>query len=126
MTAQARIENLYRMNPGSYPILKVLMETSEEYKQAPGRQMYMLEELFDLGCRSPFLYLAAYEKMETEAGYLKKLSPFMVQVLHYAARYGKLNEELTMRIGHLSEYVKNFQPVIYRLLVKCYEGLSWQ
>lgn len=122
MTAQARIENLYRMNPGSYPILKVLMETSEEYKQAPGRQMYMLEELFDLGCRSPFLYLAAYEKMETEAGYLKKLSPFMVQVLHYAARYGKLNEELTMRIGHLSEYVKNFQPVIYRLLVKCYEA----
>ena len=60
MTAQARIENLYRMNPGSYPILKVLMETSEEYKQAPGRRMYMLEELFDLGCRSPFLYLAAY------------------------------------------------------------------
>lgn len=46
----------------------------------------------------------------------------MVQVLHYAARYGKLNEELTMRIGHLSEYVKNFQPVIYRLLVKCYEA----
>ena len=66
--------------------------------------------------------LAAYEKMETEAGYLKKLSPFMVQVLQYAARYGKLNEELTMRIGHLSEYVKNFQPVIYRLLVKCYEA----
>ena len=55
------------MNPGSYPILKVLMETSEEYKQAPGRQMYMLEELFDLGCRSPFLYLAAYEKMETRS-----------------------------------------------------------
>ena len=41
------------MNPGSYPILKVLMETSEEYKQAPGRQMYMLEELFDLGMQKP-------------------------------------------------------------------------
>ena len=122
MTAQTRIENLYRMNPGSYSILRVLMDTSEEYRHAPGRQMYMLEELFDLGCRSPFLYLAAYEKLEKEAGYLKKLSPFMVQVLHYAARHGRLNEELTMRIGHLSEYVKNFQPVIYRLLVKCYEA----
>ena len=86
MTAQTRIENLYRMNPGSYSILRVLMDTSEEYRHAPGRQMYMLEELFDLGCRSPFLYLAAYEKLEKEAGYLKKLSPFMVQVLHYAAR----------------------------------------
>lgn len=122
MTAQTRIENLYRMNPGSYSILRVLMDTSEEYRHAPGRQMYMLEELFDLGCRSPFLYLAAYEKLEKEAGYLKKLSPFMVQVLHYVARHGRLNEELTMRIGHLSEYVKNFQPVIYRLLVKCYEA----
>ena len=122
MTAQTRIENLYRMNPGSYSILRVLMDTSEEYRHAPGRQMYMLEELFDLGCRSPFLYLATYEKLEKEAGYLKKLSPFMVQVLHYAARHGRLNEELTMRIGHLSEYVKNFQPVIYRLLVKCYEA----
>lgn len=121
-TAQMRIENLFRMNPGSFPILKVLMEVSEEYNHTPGKQMYLMEEVFQLGCRSPFLYLTAYKKLEQEAGFLKKLSPFMVQVLQFAARHGKLKEELTMRIGHLSEYVKNFQPAIYHLLESCYEA----
>ena len=45
----------------------------------------------------------------------------MVQVLHYAASRGKLTSELALRIGHLAEYVKNFSPMIYRLLVSCYE-----
>ncbi|MBS6196352.1 MAG: hypothetical protein KH828_12310 [Clostridiales bacterium] len=120
--ADSRVANLYQMNPGSRILLSVLFEISEEYKNSDARQLYMLEEIHRLGCTSPFLYLDAYEKIAKEESHLKKLSPFMVQVLSYAAKHGMLTEELTLRIGHLSEYVKTFRPVLYRLLVRCYEA----
>lgn len=122
--AESRISNLYLMNPGSRILLAVLFETSEEYKNSSAKQLYMMEEVYRLGCRSPFLYLDAYEKIAKEENHLKKLSPFMVQVLSYAAKHGRLTQELTLRIGHLSEYVKTFQPVIYHLLEHCYEVSS--
>lgn len=119
--ASDRIANLYRMNPGSRILLDVLLKTEEEYRNSTARQLYMMEEIYRLGCTSPFLYLDAYEKISQEESYLKKLSPFMVQVLSYGAKNSCLTEELTLRIGHLSEYVKSFQKSIYRLLVQCYE-----
>jgi hypothetical protein len=120
--ARERVANLYQMNPGSRVILSVLLETAEEYRASTARQLYMMEQVYQFGCTSPFLYLDAYERIAAEEGHLKKLSPFMVQVLRYAAKHGKLTQELTLRIGHLSEYVKTFQPAIYKLLVSCYEA----
>lgn len=122
-TAQARdrIANLCRMNPGNYIMLAILLD-SEEYSNLSARRLYMMEEVYQFGCTSPFLYMDAYEILSREENNLKKLSPFMVQVLHFAAKNGKLTEELTLRIGHLTEYVKSFQPMIYRLLVSCYEA----
>lgn len=117
-----KLEMAWRMNPGSWVLLKALMETSEEYRCAPAKRLYRMDEMFQLGCRSPFMYLDAYELIREDENQLKKLSPFMVQVLSYAASHGLLTESLTLRIGHLSEYVKSFQPLIYRLLEDCYEA----
>lgn len=119
--AQERIANLYRMNPGSRILLSLLLDT-EEYRNSGTKKLYMMEELFEMGCSSPFLYLDACDILVKEENNLKKLSPFMAQVLHFAAKHGKLTQELTLRIGHLSEYVKSYKPMIYELLVSCYEA----
>lgn len=119
--ARSRVETLHRMQPNSWILLKAYMEMEEEYKTSAARQLYMYEELFEVGCVSPFLYIEAYKILEKEESQLKKLSPFMIQVLSYGTRYGKMTEELTMRIGHLSGYVKQFQNSLYRLMVNCYE-----
>ena len=120
-SAKERIATLHRMHPGSRVILSVIM-SEEEYRKSAAKQLYMLEELYQFGCTSPFLYLDAYDLIEKEENNLKKLSPFMVQVLNFAAKHGKLTQELTLRIGHLSEYVKVYRPMIYELLVSCYEA----
>ncbi len=116
-----RVGTLYRMKPNSRILLKCLFAVDGEYKNSPAKRLYMMEELFSLGCTSPFLYLDACREMEKDENQLKKLSPFMVQALGFAAKHGLLTEGLTLRIGHLSEYVKNFSGAVYRLLVSCYE-----
>lgn len=120
--AVERVRTLHRMEPGSRIILNALMELDEEYQGANHKKLYKMENLYDLGCNSPFLYLDAYEILMREPGHLKKLSPFYVQVLTYAAKHGKLTRELADRVGHLSGYVKEFQEMLYRLLVSCYES----
>lgn len=119
--AEDRIINLFQMNPGSRILLEMILQM-EDCQISNARKLFMMEEVFKLGCTSPFLYLDALEILRSEANNLKKLSPFMVQVLHYAASRGKLTSELALRIGHLAEYVKNFSPMIYQLLVSCYEA----
>lgn len=116
-----RIVSLYQRNPGNWTLLEAILKTDEEYKRSSAKQLYRMEEAFELGCRSPFLYLEALEKLVKEEHQLKKLSPFMLQVLAFGAKHRKLTQELILRIGHLSAYVKNFQPLVYQLLVDCYE-----
>lgn len=119
--APNRVETLYHMCPNSYILLEAYMELVERGKISSAKRLYLYEETFERGCISPFLYQAAFEILEKDASQLKKLSPFMIQVLSYGVKHGRMTAELTMRIGHLSEYVKQYQNNVYHLLVKCYE-----
>lgn len=121
LKAQERIVTLFRMNPGSRILMECVLATQSEYQTSHAKQLYVMEQVFSMGCTSPFLYLDAYEILKNEENQLRKLTPFIIQVLSYAAKHGKLTQELALRIGHLSEYEKNFRPVLYGLLKKCYE-----
>ncbi len=116
-----RVEALYHMCPNSLVLAEAYLELVERGKNSPTKCLLAYEEVFEKGCTSPFLYQMTFDILEKDANQLKKLSPFMIQVLSYAVKRGKITAELTMRIGHLSEYVKYFQNNVYQLLVKCYE-----
>ncbi len=115
-----RIDTLFRKNPNSLILAEASLELVERGKNSPTKCLCTYEEIFEKGCSSPFLYQMTYDILEKDANYLKKLSPFMIQVLSYAVKHGKMTVELAARIGHLSEYVKGFQKNVYQLLTKCY------
>ncbi len=116
-----RVETLFHMCPNSFILAEVYLELVERAKNSPLKCLCLYEELFEKGCTSPFLYQATFDILCKDVNQLKKLSPFMIQVLSYAVKHGKMLIELAVRIGHLSEYVKVFQNNVYQLLTKCYE-----
>lgn len=118
---RARLRNLYQMNPYSRILMEITFLTDPEYQTSHAKQLYVMEKVYEMGCRSPFLYLDAYELIRQDERNLKKLSPFMTQVLYYLAKHGKLTKEMSFRIGHLCEFEKNFQQILYKLLSRCYE-----
>ena len=81
-----------------------------------------MEEQFERGCRSPLLYLEAWQCVCEDMSVLHRLSGFWVQVFLYAGRAGLLTEELVMRFAYLSGYEKNFNPSLYRSLAMGYEA----
>ena len=81
-----RIRSLYRRNPESLVLLTILLHEDEEIKNSPVKQLHLMEQQYELGCRSPFLYLEAYEIIRKDENQFKKLSPFMIQVLAFAGK----------------------------------------
>lgn len=118
--AKERVAGLYQRNPGSFLILESLFLLDSQMERMDKRRLFMLKELFDVGCRSPFLYLEVYEIMKKDAGNSQRLDSFTIQVMHFAARYQILTKELAFRICHLTDSVKNFQKSIYQLLKYAY------
>lgn len=119
--AKERVTALYQRNPGSFLILEALFWLDSQLAHMDKRRLFMLKELFDLGCRSPFLYLEVYRILQKDEGSFQKLDAFTIQVMHFAARYQILSKELAFRICHLTDSVRNFQKSIYQLLQYAYK-----
>lgn len=115
------MDSLYRMNQGSILLLLLLLRMDHSLGQSPVKQLYILERQFEIGCTSPLLYLEAAKILQKDESHLKKLSPFMIQTLVFASRYGLLNQELGMRISYMAAHEKKFRQSIYRILAACYE-----
>ena len=116
-----RIESLYRRNQNSFMLLWLLIQVNEEFAKTPTRQLFMLERQYEMGCNSPFLYLEATKIIIANESLLKKLSPFMIQIISFARKYNMLTEQMAMRIAYLSMHEKRFSEILYRILENCYD-----
>lgn len=117
----ARLAGLYRQKPESLVLLLILMQEDDSYRVSLAKQLYAMERLFQMGCTSPFLYLSAYEVLKKQEGQLRKMSPFMIQVLRFAQRYGILSEAILKRAAYLTGHLKAFDTGVYEFLSRGYE-----
>lgn len=116
-----KLYSLQKRRPDSFLLLKLYLSEEEEFKNAPAKQLYRMEKLFEIGGISPFLYLSACELLIRDDGLLCKLSDFMIQVLRFALRHDVLTRELVQRAAYLSGHEKTFRRPLYLLLGSGYE-----
>lgn len=116
-----RLNHLYQRQQYSFTLLWILLQVDPEMNSTPLKRLYVLEHQYELGCRSPFLYMEAYQMLIKDGGLLRKLTPFMIQVLVFAKKKGMYTEILAERCAYLSGYTKNFSKHVYELLVYAYE-----
>lgn len=120
--ALRRIQNFYMQKEDSLLLFQILMKTDPALSSSASRNVFMMEEQFERGCRSPILYLEAWEYIGRDMSLLHRLSRFWVQVFLFAGKQGLLTEELVMRMAYLSGYEKNFNESLYRALALGYEA----
>lgn len=115
-----KIKAYLQQKPDDYCLLWILMQEDEACRDIPIQQLHFMEQSFERGCRSPFLYLGALQLLERQEGLLRKLSPFTIQVLSFAGKQGVLGEPLLKRAAYLSDNLKEYNPAVYRMLEKGY------
>lgn len=119
--ALRKLRNFHMQKEDSFTLLWALLRKDPELCQSSSKAIFMMEELYEKGCKSPFLYLEAWELVSRNISLLHRLNGFWVQVFLFAAKRDLLTQELAMRIAYLSGYEKNYNESLYRVLAKGYE-----
>ncbi len=117
-----KIRAYVQEKPDDYYLMKILMEEDEAYQHAPYQQLRLLEHTYECGCRSPLLYLDAWQLLKQQEGLLRRFSPFMIQTLNFAQKQNVLDDSLLKRAAFLSDNLKGFHNFVYRLLCTGYES----
>lgn len=119
-----RLYNFFLQKEDSFLLFKLWLEMNPEDKGSPSRLVFMMEELFEKGCRSPFLYLEAWNYISSDTTLLHRMSSFWTQVFLFAGEKGLLTEELVMRFAYLTGYEREFCISMYRALAMGYDAFE--
>ncbi|MFR7395618.1 MAG: DUF5717 family protein [Blautia wexlerae] len=112
--ALRKIQNFQMQKEDSYILLKLVFEMDQTL--SPSRKIFLMEELFERGCTSPFLYLEAWNSICRDMSLLHRMNRFWAQVFLFAGKEQMLTEELVMRLAYLSGYEKAFNESLYRAM----------
>ena len=119
--AAAEVAEVYQRNRGNWRIAWLMMYLSEEYVRNPARRWELLEELFRYRCRSPVIYVEAWNLLCANPSMLLKLDEMEIQVLRYAVKKGLMQEELVMQTVYLAQKMKNYSDSVFAILQGFYE-----
>jgi len=116
-----KLHRLYQKNEDNFWLLWILLREDEKLCQTPVGKLHMLEHQYEIGCRSPFLYIEALRVLSKNGGLLRKINPFYMQVLIFAKRNELFTEEIAARAAYISGYVKVFSPMLYEIMAYAYK-----
>lgn len=103
-------------------ILWIMFQLDEDVKRTPAKKIYLMENIYSMGCKSPLLYLEAYMLIRQDIGLLKRINDFWRSVLQFIAKENIMTEEIALRTTYLSVNERYFTRGLYGVLCKAYES----
>ena len=116
----AQVEQIYRRNDSDWRVAWLLLYLSQDFDKSPAEKWAFLERQFEIGCTSPILYIEVIAMVNNNPALLRKLGAFELQALWYGTRQDVLKQEAVEQLLYLTGKVRDFDPVLYRILVKLY------
>ena len=119
--AEETISDLYEKHKDSFLLLWLRLYLEEGLRDRREEKWHLLMEQFESGCKSPLLYLEAWELLREEESLLKTLDGFTVQVLNFAIKRELFTESFSERVLSLSLRGTAFSHAIFKIYIKIYE-----
>lgn len=114
------LRDLYVEHKEVFVLALFLGEVSDTYQSSALYKLELLKEVFELGCRSPFLYLDIIILLRKYPFSLKKLDSLVIASLEWAFSKGLLTEELIEQLKINAPLIREFNQSAYRLLGSIY------
>ncbi len=119
--AASQVERIFAQNSDNWRIAWLLLYLSGEYTRSPSRKWIMLGDQFLQGCRSPLLYIEAWNLVAANPTLLLRLEDFELQILTYASKKELLTAEVIGQTVYLSQRQKNYSGRLLYILKCCYK-----
>jgi len=118
-----QVERIFTQNSDNWRIAWLLLYLSGDYARSPSRKWLALEEQFRQGCKSPVLYIEAWNLVAANPALLMRLESFELQILTYGAKKELLTPEVIGQTVYLAQRVKNYSVRLFDILRTCYQLL---
>lgn len=116
-----QVTKIYKDYGEDWRVAWLLLFLTGEYSRNPAAKWSFLEHQFLNGCTSPLIYMEALQAFNNNPTLMRRLGAFEMQVLNYGRRKAGFSAEAVEQILYLCERGKEFQPLLFRVLVSCYE-----
>ena len=116
-----QVEQIYRYDRTCWRVAWLLLYLSEEYNRSTSGKWMFLEKQYRYGCNSPVIYLEALALLNGNPALLRKLNGFELQVLNFGVRQNAVNDSLVEQLLYLSGRVREYSPLLCRILRNLYE-----
>lgn len=117
-----KIREIYRANHEDVWMRFIIMQIADRSPEVSGKQLMLMEQWFEQGMASPFLYARAADIYEREPYLLLALGRFELHVLKWICRHGRLTRDLTEQIVRRAVSVRGYVRLLDEILVACYEA----
>lgn len=119
--ATREIRYIYDLDQSNWRVAWILYYLDTEINRSVSRKWLFLEHQFEMGCHSPVWYMEAAALVRDNSALLLKLTPFVVQVLNFMAKYNSLTDEIISQIHYLASSMKQYSERMLYVLRVCYE-----
>lgn len=119
--AAGQVERIFAQNSDNWRIAWLLLYLGEDYTESVSRKWIMLEDQFMQGCKSPVLYIEAWNLIAANPALLMHLNSFEIQVLTYGTKKELLTPDVVGQIVYLSQKQKNYSRSLFFILRGCYK-----
>ena len=121
MQIAEQVQQIYHYDRTKWRVAWLLLYLSEEYNRSSSGKWMFLEKQYQYGCSSPVIYLEALSLLNGNPALLRKTGSFELQVLNFGVRQGAINDSLTEQLLYLSGRVREYSPLLCRILKRLYE-----
>ncbi len=116
-----QVTKIYKDYGEDWRVAWLLLFLAGEYGRNPASKWSFLEHQFLNGCTSPLIYMEALQAFNMNPTLMRRLGAFELQVLNYGRKKAGFSAEAVEQILYLCERVREFQPLLFQVLVSCYE-----
>lgn len=119
--ALTTIKDIYQRESNHYILLWLILHIDKKYDRNKILKIHHMKEQYNSGCHSPILYFEAAAIYNDDPSLLIDLGPFEISVLYWSMKENYLNEKVANHCIYLASKIKNFHPVVYRLIAFIYQ-----
>ncbi len=119
--AAGQVERIFAQNSDNWRIAWLLLYLSGDYTRSPSRKWLVLEEQFRQGCKSPVLYIEAWNLVVANPPLLMRMDAFELQILTYAVKKQLLVPGVIEQVVYLAQKQKIYLERLFVILKACYQ-----
>lgn len=107
---------------GTHPMIFFLtLRLNGTLRTQPQVKLRVMEARIMQGQYSPLWYVEAFQVYQEQPYLLTKLDQYEILVMNWASRQGVLTQDLADQVMRLANNMRQFQPLVCRILFRSYE-----